>query len=546
MVEMKPDVTVVVEKVQLAGCNFLPRAATDVIASSSIRIKCLTHADTITDLALQQQIRLTEDLDERRRYPRQRPLAIFALNLKLATQSKQLKELRDAMFGASKLTKSNRILVCGLPNSGKSSLILPLTKARTLMVKKKQSYHLPNVSSKAGMTLGVKKHVLTGSDKNKPLTLLDSPGLRSRLSHADPRVIALLLAANVTELFSGYQQIASHDMIIRLLLKASNRHAAMSHEQPAYKELLGLDSPIDDPAAFLQACKATEKNGGVDEWSVIRKFQRSEFGGLIFTPHQIQEDANNSSMLLFDRTSAVLYMNEEAQRLVDIGNGKTVDEFEFIPRAAASQSVTGNQHMPIKDEKVDPRKPGEPVMFPPHSRTFNCMLCAQFAKRDAKSNIFGMRHTRVQAWKHMDILCYFSRMSEAFGSIWSGHTRYLFKDSLACTLATKHKLRSRAAAYKKFKGIKEYPVPNHLRPKRFQIDQPIPWVHPCTRTKNRCVDFTEDMKQKIAVQMEKLNITDHTLTLLRKRGQLVRPRRKGPSSRQKKESSIRRGKDAFG
>jgi hypothetical protein len=543
---MKPSVTVVVEKVQLAGCNFLPKVAEEVFSSSAIRIKCLTHADTITDAALQQQIRLTEEIDERRRYPNQRPAAIFALNLKMATHGRHLSQLRDAFFGASKVTESSRILVCGLPNSGKSSLILPLTKARTMLVKKKKSYHLPNVSSTAGRTLGIKKHVLTDPDK-KPLTLFDSPGLRSGLKHADPRVVAFLLATNVTEPFTGYKQIASHEMILSLLLKAANRHAAISREQPVYMELLGLNSPIDDPAVFLRTYKATVQNSAVDDLAVIRKFQRSEFGGLIFTPYRDQQYANNSSIFTFNRTSAVLYMNEEAKRLVGIGNGTATDDFVCIPRAtAASRPVTSNQQLllPVVDEKAGPFKPGEPVMFPPYRRGFSCMICAGFVKRDAKNKVFGKRQSRVQAWNHMDTLCYFSRMAEAFGSLWSVHTRYLFRDSLACTLAVRHKLRSRAAVYKKFKGLKEYPVPNHLRPKRFQTDQPVPWMHRCTGTKNRCVDYTDDMKQKAADRMEKLNITDHTWSLLRKRGQFTGPKPKKRQSKQQKERALRRCKNA--
>jgi 50S ribosome-binding GTPase/Type II intron maturase len=531
MIDAKPEVTVVVEKVQLAGYNFLPRVAEEVIQSATIRIKCLTHADTVSDAALKQVIRIAQERDERQRNPNQRPAAIFALNLK---QAKHLNPIRYAFFGASKLVKSNQILVCGVPNSGKSSLILPLTKARTMAVKKKQGYHLPKVSRKAGMTLGVKKHKLEAPNQNL-ITLLDTPGLRPLLQHSDPRTIALLLAANMTEPFTGYKKIASHDMILRILLQAVNRHADMSHEQPAYMEQLGLQRPTVDPSEFLAAYKASAGTAVADD--LIRKFQNGEFGGLIFTPYRQLQNPDESELSI-NRTSSVLYMNDEAKLLVDFANGVVVDDFAPIARAAASRTINAQQQVHLKEiNAAEPVKPGKPVVYPPYRFGLNCIACAGFIKRDdGGKKACGSRHTRVQSWSHMEILCYFSRMCEAFGGRWSGFTRYLFKDSLACTLAIKHKLRSRRAVYKKFKGLKEYPVPNDMRPKRYQIDQPIPWIHPCKRRMNSCRDFTKEMREKITRQMEKLNLTDHTFTLLRKRGQPV-PIRKRSSSRKREKGS---------
>lgn len=515
MMEARPEVTVLVEKVSLAGCNFLPRAMDQMLRSSTVRLHCLTHADTVSDAALRQQIWLTQELDARRRYPHHRPTAIFAVNLKQAAEKgRLLRPFRDALFGAGKLVTKKQVLVCGVPNSGKSSLILPLTKARTLAVKKKRHTHLPKVSSKAGMTLGVKKHVLHALGQDD-LTLLDTPGLRTRMDHADPRQVALLLAGNVTQPFAGYKEIASHDVLLRLLLQAVNRHAAMSGESsPAYLQLLGLKSPAVNPATFLRSYQAATGKV-VDEISLIRLFQAGEFGGLVFFPYKNLPCVNDSSNISLDRNSAVVYMNDEAKRLIDIGTGKVV------VAAPAPRSVAGPQKSGPHDFEKEPATDGEPIIYPPYRSDFKCMQCAGFVKFDENRRVFGTRHTRVQAWNTMDVLSYYSRMSEAFGGQWSGHTRYLFKDSLACTLAIKHKLRSRAAAYKKYNGIKEYPVPNLMRPKRFQIDQPIPWLHPCTRRKKSCLDLTAEQQEKFVKKMERLNVTDHTYTLLRKRGQLV-------------------------
>jgi hypothetical protein len=45
-------------------------------------------------------------------------------------------------------------------------------------------------------------------------------------------------------------------------------------------------------------------------------------------------------------------------------------------------------------------------------------------------------------------------------------------------------LPSRAAAYKKFRGMKEFPMPNRLRPIFLRSDKPIPFVPICSRLGN--------------------------------------------------------------
>ena len=540
--ENQPNVVVHVENVQLAAIKLLPRIADAIVQSTPVRIKVLTHVDMISDAALQQQIQTVQQMDDRIRLPNQQPLAIFALNLQsLELTMRELSEVRDALFGASLLVSRPQIVVCGAPNSGKSSFIYPLTRHRTVMEKKKGAYHLPRVSSKAGMTLGVKKHWLPpafGSRIKHNIALLDMPGFRPKLLFADPNLVSFLLSAGVTEPFQGYQDIVSHEAMVKLLLKAVNRHATMTdpNSVPEYVELLNLTKATEDADLFLRSYDKWAKtlpNDVLDQvtghskdlksiyWP--RLFKSGIFGGLVFTPYPTLPQPSQSSHIVINRDSPVVYMNEQARRLMNIGRGKeeaskVTERNKMNPKSLNSSNV-----------ESDPDLRLVPVIYAPHQRSFKCMQCAEFIKVDRDGSVFGRRHGRVVDWAFNDMLSYFSRMSEAFGGIFSKRTRYLFKDSLACTLAIKHKLRSRAAAYKKFKGLKDYPIPNHLRPKRFQIDQPIPFVHSCTRKIASCRAMTKQEISKETKRLARMNASDHTIALQRARGiPIRRPRQDRP------------------
>jgi ribosome biogenesis GTPase A len=540
--ENQPNVVVHVENVQLSAIKLLPRLAEATIQSTPIRIKVLTHVDKISDAALRQQIHTVQQIDERIRYPNQEPIAIFALNLQsVEIRARELSDVRDALFGASLMVTKPQILVCGVPNSGKSSLIYPLTKHYTVQEKKKGAYHLPRVSAKAGMTLGVKRHVLTpaiGSFIKNNISLVDMPGFRPKLLFADPGLVALLLSTGVTEPFQGYKDIASTETIVHILLKAVNRHAIMTdpHSVPDYVELLNMTEATEDAAMFMKAYEKWAKTAPEDVTEFLvghskkldsvywpRLFQNGIFGGSIFTPYPTLPHPSHSSHIVLDRDSPVVYMNEQAERLMSIGQGrekavKVVERQKIDPKSNAADDVT-----------LDPNRRIAPVIYPPHQRTFKCMQCANFVKLDQGGKVYGRRHGRAVDWSFHDILSYYSRMTEVFGGMFSKRTRYLMKDSLACTLAIKHKLRSRAAAYKKFNHLKEYPIPNHLRPKRFQIDQPIPYVHFCTRKTGSCRTMTKEEIMEETARLDRFNVTDHTFVLMRNRGIRFRPRpRKKP------------------
>eukprot|EP00962_Isochrysis_galbana_P011916 scaffold3356_cov112-Isochrysis_galbana.AAC.19 len=111
-----------------------------------------------------------------------------------------------------------------------------------------------------------------------------------------------------------------------------------------------------------------------------------------------------------------------------------------------------------------------------------CLRCGGFAgfrPAHTKGPIgYGRAVSRLVNWEHDDILGYFSRTLEEFGS--SKLTRYLLRDSLACTIAQKHKLRSRAAAYRtQAPTLNSFPSPSSSRPRRFLTERAAP-TWPCS------------------------------------------------------------------
>jgi len=109
-----------------------------------------------------------------------------------------------------------------------------------------------------------------------------------------------------------------------------------------------------------------------------------------------------------------------------------------------------------------------------------CLRCGGFAgfTSGTKGPIgYGRAVSKLVNMEHADILGFYSRTLEEFGS--SKLTRYLLRDSLACTLAQKHKLNTRAAAYRTLgASLLGIPVPSADRPRRYQADRTAP-MWPC-------------------------------------------------------------------
>jgi hypothetical protein len=352
MREKKPKIMIHVDKAPLTGCStkFLPHIVGQSLQRCAVQIKCLTHADLLSDTALTYQIQLAEQQEIQNRGNNSEPVAIFALALSPETKQKAVSDLASGIFGATQLVKDPKAVVCGLPNSGKSSLILPLTKERTMKVRKKKEHHLPKVSIKAGRTLGMKAHIFEPFKKCS-VSLMDSPGLRPRLEDVLDRDIALLLAARMVEPFKDYKKLVGDFTVMDIVVRALNRHGVISHTTPDYVAKLGLDGPTEEGSVFVEAFREHEKRSGakqhmIEDIMLIRKCHEGEFGGMIFGTGPIPSDLPKFKFNRNYKQSAIVYMNEQARRLVQLG--KMAPEKKKKP-VALTTSASANT--PTNSEK---------------------------------------------------------------------------------------------------------------------------------------------------------------------------------------------------
>ena len=130
---------------------------------------------------------------------------------------------------------------------------------------------------------------------------------------------------------------------------------------------------------------------------------------------------------------------------------------------------------------------GEPPLHrvgPLVHKALCCLRCGGFTAYrppGAEGPIgYGRAVSRLMNLEPADVVGYYSRTLEEFGG--SKLVRYLLRDSLACTLAQKHKLSTRAAAYRKLGAtLLGFPLPSSQRPRRFRSEQAAP-TWPCSYT----------------------------------------------------------------
>ena len=487
-----------------------------------IWIRVLTHADLLSDDALQYQMQRASTLFENRSSTTD--VAVIAMDLHNAEslKSKKLNPVRHVIVGANKKTVpggGESMVVCGLPNAGKSSLIHALTKDRTLQVKKKKSYHLPKISATAGRTLGTKNHAFNIGKKTYSLT--DTPGLRPQAEMLNVWDTASLLATGSMQATKGMlSDDELRQCIVTILWRALKRHADLS------STCIAFGSPDELWDAHRNSFESSKVQGTVGLLQHLMLYCRQgSYGGLVIEnepKRQLSYKDDSSSPFRPSRGSPIVAMNEAATLLRDIGAGvkdglatakqtrthsdtkcKETTTSSFRNNVPVMENIDGQSHFSKTKQKgtniyrvqnVDkPSKnlnTSEVVRLPEYQHDIRCLKCAGFVRGDNNGRIFGTRFTKVMRWDDHDIRSFYSRVAEAFGVslTFLSHKRYLLKDSLACTFANKYKLRSRRQTYNKLsKDLGGFPVPNDQRPHRFRNEQPVPLKIVCTnRSKEAC------------------------------------------------------------
>lgn len=367
----------------------------------------------------------------------------------------------------------------GFPRSGKSTFALLASRKRRLVVKtpaggNKFTYRMIEPDP----TVTWNEYEIQPQSHQadmRPFVIWDPPSIVS----SDPDVSS---DHHVSLQAAGCVPLRITEMeALDILLKAIHRHAMISDRAPHYLKKLERTERFTSAEEFRNA------NPNKPLGDLISACRNGEYGKLLFEGITPKED---DGFIKIHRGKAIVGYNSAALKLFDAS---------IAAKKAQSVNHRKNQVPRQKEQKEDryvpverpeyPKDESVIIQYPEHRRTLHCMVCAGFIKRESDNKVFGIGYAKVLGQRYEWMLAYFSRMMEAYGN--SSHTKYLMKDSLACTLMRKHGLRSRAAAYKKFHGIPEFPMPNDKRPPFLRSDQPIPHVPRCSRLaegKSSCYD----------------------------------------------------------
>jgi ribosome biogenesis GTPase A len=221
-------------------CKLADRART--------RIMCYTHADVLGQDDLARVLIWTE-----RSYGPRVP--VFFLNLSNAKHltprddKHSFRALKSAMEEACTVASSRHLLVCGLPNVGKSSLILPLTRAETIKRRKKRAYHLPHIADVPGETKGTKPHCF--KDSKPELFMIDTPGLGHPVESfaRDRELYYKLMLLNTSKKSLEHDPVEVADYLLWKCNRAKKYW---------YVDSLELEGPTDDIAVLLRQVVPSE------------------------------------------------------------------------------------------------------------------------------------------------------------------------------------------------------------------------------------------------------------------------------------------------
>lgn len=261
--------------------GFSPFTATAVpsinkwMREATVKIRLYTHADMLSDDAIRYITKLAAREDPE--------MALFFLNVANyeTIKKKPLQDLNLAFTNAAHQCSRKHVLICGLPNAGKSSIVNPLTRAAILCTKKKRDYHFAKISQTAGHTASVKTHRLDESDYS--CFLIDTPGLLPPPNVIDEHKLVLLAATGSLTNSSG--PISSKwdvPSVAQCILLGLNAHADLSGVTPPYVHMLEMAGPTTDSAELLERIAPAGKmpRGKVLE-KLIKKCRQGALGGIM-------------------------------------------------------------------------------------------------------------------------------------------------------------------------------------------------------------------------------------------------------------------------
>jgi ribosome biogenesis GTPase A len=334
------------------------------LQEARVRVRVYSHADLLSDRALEHVVRRAEEEDP--------SLAIVCVDLRTADTAKPklLNPILNLLLGGLKETNSTHCLICGLPNSGKSSIVHPLTKTAIREIKAKKDYHFAKISSKAGRTVAVKVHRLISKLE---FFIYDSPGLLPR-ELSDQGLIEAIISGALPASANIPASVWDTDAVLTHALQGLNLHARVSGAPPGYVGILGLPGPTEDPALLLSYYKESEinpdrKNIKTPNYKLTESFlsqlRKGRLGQLLLAsgegraclladseaaqaappvpPVPIQLQTAPRKEDLFNRNSLIVYMNKRAQQLCNVHKDSVAKESESKAekKAARREEKTG-------------------------------------------------------------------------------------------------------------------------------------------------------------------------------------------------------------
>lgn len=320
---------------------------------AEVRLLIFTHVDLLSDEAVNYVLQSTEEADPE--------LAVVVMDTRNAKKlkSKKLKSLKEIFLGAMLSTNSTKTLLCGPPNAGKSSIILPLTRDPVNKIRARGDFHMSKVSPRAGRTVGIKEHRLTVTS---PTFLMDTPGLLP-YQLSDQKMLEVLVSGSLPDSAGVNPRLWDLDAVLGCVINALNFHADMTGDQPPYVQLLGLDGPTKDPALFLSHFKKSDINPMKQNekaspsllvHNIIGLIRKGQLGPLLVLSPEDQpyirdmnveecaqqkgSSTSTNGVKIFNRSTPIIYINSIAKELQKIHRDNEAFEVE---QKAAKRFKTG-------------------------------------------------------------------------------------------------------------------------------------------------------------------------------------------------------------